>query len=97
MEDVSRIREAVGERVTLTANTLEITAELTECKPMGSGETPALSLLFETDQAEAVPQQIFQVSGQLIGEISLFLVPIGPGRKGMVYEAVIDSRQAATP
>lgn len=97
MQDIDRLTDAVGERVTLKANTLEVSAELTECKPSGSGEATSVSVLFETEQKEAFPQQIFRVSGERIGEMSLFLVPIGPGKKGMVYEAVINSSPAATP
>lgn len=97
MNELDRLTEAVGDRVTLKANTLEMAANLVACKPMGSGETSALSVLFETDQREAVPQQIFEVSGEQAGEWSLFLVPIGPGEHGMTYEAIIDSGPAATP
>lgn len=97
MDNLERLNESVGESVTLRANTLEIAAELTECKSLGKGDTAAVSVLFETDQQSALPQQIFQVSGPAFGEISLFLVPIGPGRRGMVYEAVISAPEATTP
>lgn len=97
MDNINRLADAVGERVTLKAGTLEVAAALTACKPLGTGETSALSVLFETDQSEAVPQQIFEVSGETAGEWSLFLVPIGPGRNGMVYEAIIDASLDATP
>lgn len=97
MEDIERLSRAVGSHVTLKANTLELTAELTECKAVGGEASAAVSVLFETSQREAVPQQIFGVSGKEVGDMSLFLVPIGPGDKGMVYEAVINSGPAATP
>lgn len=97
MDDFSRLSEFVGERLALKANTLELSAELTEFKRVGTGESSAFSVLLETDQKEPVPQQIFHVSGEGLEEVALFLVPIGPGEKGMVYEAIINSPPAATP
>lgn len=97
MNDLDRLQQAVGERVRLQANTLEFDAEVTECKTLGSGDSTALSVLFESEQKEPAPQQIFRISGETLGEMSLFLVPIGPGQRGMVYEAVLSARPAATP
>lgn len=35
-------------------------------------------------------QQMFQVSHPDLGELALFMVPIGPGEKGMRYEIVFN-------
>jgi hypothetical protein len=57
-------------------------------------EHPALdrvpfSLVFHATGGEHLPQQIFTLTHAELGELALFLVPLGPDTAGMAYEAVI--------
>ncbi len=47
------------------------------------------SLLFHQPESRLAPQQIFRLSQPDLGELDLFLVPLGPAQEGMRYEAVI--------
>jgi hypothetical protein len=46
------------------------------------------SLLFHGPPTPILPQRIYQVEHGAIGAFELFLVPLGPDRAGMRYEAV---------
>jgi len=48
------------------------------------------SLLFRGPLAPVLPQQIYPLGNETLGEVALFLVPIGPDADGMVYEAVFN-------
>jgi hypothetical protein len=52
------------------------------------GVTP-FSLLFHAATQEPPPQQIFELSHSDLGELALFLVPLGPDEHGMRYEAIV--------
>ena len=72
-------------------NADEYTVKLTNVSGYGrsmGGEREAYSLLFCGPMMPVLPQQIYRVSNPKIGELQIFLVPIGPQAEGMGYEAV---------
>lgn len=52
------------------------------------GRTP-FSLLFHAPDRQLVGQQICTLHHERLGELALFLVPLGPDDLGMRYEAVV--------
>jgi hypothetical protein len=48
------------------------------------------SLLFRGDRNYVFPQQIFPLKHDAIGELELFLVPVGRDETGTFYEAVFN-------
>lgn len=52
------------------------------------GNREAYSLLFCGSMQPIFPQGIYRISHAVLGELELFLVPIGPQADGMGYEAV---------
>jgi hypothetical protein len=67
--------------------------EATESSALG-GSGPAgqtrkqFSLVFRGPAAPVLPQGTYRLSHAELGELDLFLVPIGPDAEGMRYEAV---------
>ena len=82
----------VGERFRIRAHPeRELEAELIEARALGkaaSGRRVPFTLSFRTPQLAALPQRIYAVAHDEIGSYDIFLVPIGPDGKGMVYEAI---------
>ena len=76
----------------------EIDAELIDARALGGGPTRAhaetsrrrvpFSLSFRTSFTVPLPQQIYEVAHDELGSYEIFLVPVGPDGKGMVYEAI---------
>lgn len=97
LEQISaeRFREALDQTFTLAVGDDAIEATLKEVKDVGS-ETPRegrapFSLLFEGPGDVIIDQQICQVKNETLGELSIFLVTLGPAEgdeKPMRYEAV---------
>ena len=52
------------------------------------GNREAYSLLFCGPMQPIFPQGIYRITHAVLGELELFLVPIGPQVDGMGYEAV---------
>lgn len=48
----------------------------------------AYSLTFCGPQQPILPQRIYRISHSELGDLDLFLVPVGPQKDGMGYEAV---------
>jgi hypothetical protein len=48
------------------------------------------SLLFRGDPGRIYPQQIFSLEHDSIGQLELFLVPVGRDVEGTMYEAVFN-------
>lgn len=51
--------------------------------------TPFKLLFHELGAERFAPQQIFTLRHPELGELEIFLVPLGPDERGMRYEAVI--------
>ena len=90
----------VGETFELTPGQGEpFEAVLSSCEatPYGAAEDwldivefVPFSLIFHApDPSQVVPQQTIAVRHPELGELELFLVPIGPDERGMGYQAVI--------
>ena len=66
--------------------------ELLEVSLLGNepanGERQAFSLLFRSKNTSSPQQSIYQLNHEELGELEIFLVPIGPDQQGMLYEAV---------
>ena len=66
-------------------------ALLVECKKLTGateGERTPFSAVFRGPMEPVLPQQIYSLECEEIGSLDLFLVPIGPDKTGMQYEAV---------
>jgi hypothetical protein len=63
-------------------------AELTE--GVSSPRNEQFSLIFHGPQSPFLPQDIYQVENEKIGEFELFLVPVGTAPNGFQYEAVFN-------
>jgi hypothetical protein len=76
----------------------ELEAELIEARALGggpgradpktSGRRTPFSLSFRTSLTAPLPQGIYEVVHAEMGVYEIFLVPVGPDGKGMVYEAI---------
>lgn len=53
-----------------------------------AGDHEAFSVVFRGDSKLALDQQIYRIKHDTLGDMELFIVPIGPDDKGMCYEAV---------
>ena len=72
-----------------------VPAELIEARPLGEpGRATAstrrmpFTLSFRTNPDPVLPQRIYEVVHDEMGTYDIFLVPVGPDGKGMVYEAI---------
>lgn len=70
-----------------------LAAELIEVSQMGSrpeGEEwrQAFSVVFRGPAEPILPQRIYRVEHEELGSLDLFLVPLGPDKVGVRYEAV---------
>ena len=69
--------------------------ELTQVKPLGAGGPQAgfrqpFSLLFRGPLEPILTQQLLRIENSTLGELLLFLVPIGPDEIGMLYDATFN-------
>jgi len=65
--------------------------ELVEARPLGATAPPgreAFALLFKGPATMILPQRIYRIEHDAVGEHDLFIVPIGPGRGGLLYEVI---------
>ena len=70
-----------------------IDLELVECKQMDSHSGASasripFSLIFRGPMTTILPQQTYSMHNERMGDLEIFLVPIGPGGNGMDYEAI---------
>ena len=59
---------------------------LNDSKAMGGRE--AFSVLFQSRQPDVVPQQSYRLKNKQLGELQLFIVPVGQDESGVRYEAI---------
>ena len=52
------------------------------------GHRDPFSLIFHEDGHAHLPQQTHSIEHEKLGELDIFLVPLGPDAEGMRYEAV---------
>ena len=96
---VAAFEPRIGETFRIRPRTEpELEAELIEARALGGGpsrvpsetsrrRTP-FTLSFRTRLTAPLPQRIYEVVHDEMGSYEIFLVPVGPDGKGMVYEAV---------
>ncbi len=53
-----------------------------------AGQRRPFSLLFQSTIQQYLPQGTYRIAHAALGELHLFIVPIGPNATGMRYEAV---------
>ena len=85
-----------GFRARLTAERV-VDLELVEVKPLGAtsggvvreaaGRQP-FALYFKGPGALLLPQQIYRIEHDALGDRDIFIVPLGPKQGGMLYEAI---------
>ena len=76
-------RLVVDERTTISTRLIAVTPD----NALSAGRTP-FSLIFRSPPGAPMPQRIYRLQHEELGDIELFLVPIGPDADGMCYEAV---------
>ena len=65
--------------------------ELIDCNDLGSTEIQdQFSLIFRGPGDPYLQQMIYSLRHEKLGELSLFLVPVGKGADGFHYEAIIN-------
>ena len=57
-------------------------------KSATSDDREAFSVIFRGDNSQILEQQIYRIGHDALGNMDLFIVPIGPDDEGMRYEAV---------
>lgn len=69
----------------------QMESTLIECNKLvqhdEEGRVP-FSIVLRGSMEPVLEQRIYKVSNQKIGELEIFLVPLGPDKTGMKYEAV---------
>lgn len=63
--------------------------EMIEVSEAGQGvNRKSFSVLFRGPGETVLEQAIYSISNPETGDLDLFLVPVGPDKQGMLYEAV---------
>ncbi|MGH8564406.1 MAG: DUF6916 family protein [Gammaproteobacteria bacterium] len=65
-----------------------VLAEVTGLGHGAGGRRDPYSLVFRGPPAPILPQRIYRLRHHQMGDLELFLVPIGPDGEGMRYEAI---------
>jgi hypothetical protein len=68
-------------------------AELVEVSKLGERQADedqrqSFSVIFRGPFEPELPQRVYSLEHEGLGKLDLFLVPIGPDEKGMLYQAV---------
>jgi hypothetical protein len=68
--------------------------ELVEARPLSADNSPRqrppFMLTFRGPAQFVLPQRIYRVEHQAIGAHDIFVVPLGPGPGGMIYEVIFN-------
>lgn len=62
--------------------------ELTSATDHSNAQLEQFSLIFTGPVSPCLPQRLYALSHPQMGNVELFLVPVGPDKTGMRYEAV---------
>jgi len=65
-------------------------AELMPSSLKGADVRPAFSLVFLIDVPKMLPQQLYRVEQEALGQMDLFLVPVGKKPDGFEYQAMFN-------
>lgn len=80
-----------NDTVELRVNGLTLSATIVEVTAMpkhGDAQRTPFSIILVSDDNENHGQQMYTMVHSTIGDVELFLVPLGPKDSGMSYEAV---------
>lgn len=66
-----------------------LSIELVEATNNSDAVQERFSLLFRGPNAPILAQQIYELRHPVLGECTLFLVPVGLNQQGALYEAII--------
>jgi len=84
--------ERLNQTFRITAGEEVIDTELVDCSGLGGdrieGGREPFSIVLRSAMETALEQQTYRVAHSELGELDIFLVPIGPDKTGMRYEAV---------
>lgn len=88
---VDQFESLVGTTLRLSGSSAEYAdLELVQARPLANpsprAELPFLLTLRENGASRVIPQGIFRLHHPTLGELDLFVVPVGPDGKGMCYE-----------
>jgi hypothetical protein len=61
--------------------------ELTSATDHSNAQLEQFSLIFTGAVSPCLPQRLYALSHPHMGDVELFLVPVGPDKTGMQYEA----------
>ena len=69
--------------------------DLIQVKLIGDGDPTkdtrqAFSLLFRGPTEHSLSQSLYRIENETLGELQLFLVPLGPDETGMLYDATFN-------
>ena len=65
----------------------ELELELTAATDRSNAQLEQFSLIFIGPASSCLPQRLYELSHSQMGNIERFLVPLGPDKTGMRYEA----------
>ncbi len=85
--------QCLNDTFTITHEGTDHQVQLIEAQKFGSGADGGrapFSLLFRGPEGMDLPQASYQVAHDKLGDGELCLVPLGPGKEGMLYEAVFN-------
>ncbi|NNG15757.1 MAG: hypothetical protein HKM89_04690 [Gemmatimonadales bacterium] len=73
--------------------------ELTEATVIGGENRPdeAFSLLFKGPSAPFLTQRTYEIAHGSLGELPIFLVPVGQTEDGFVYQAIFTRLKESQP
>lgn len=65
-------------------------AELLHTRQSPQGARPPYSLIFLAEDERILPQKLYRLEQEALGEIAIFLVPVGKDARGVRYQAVFN-------
>jgi uncharacterized protein DUF6916 len=69
------------------AGEVPLELELTSATDHSNAQLEQFSLIFTGPVSPCLPQRLYELFHPGMGNVELFLVPVGPGETGMLYEA----------
>ena len=77
------------------ANMPSVPLVLKEAKPLNPawglrGVRPPFALMFLARQSIVLPQKIYRLKNDRLGEVEIFLVPVGKDAEGVSYQATFN-------
>jgi len=83
----------IGQKIKVGAGAasaeLEV-AEASELKSPSPREAPPFRVILRSHEGWRAPQGMFRVEHPTLGDLELFVVPIGPDGKGLCYEILFN-------